>query len=114
MLNSNTDIIYKEIFNLITKQKFKELYKIIKTGKIQDFDFKDSSHNYFIQYIINYNQHEILQLIFDTKKHFEINIRLDVLDIDGRSILYNCIKYNYTNLSTLNLLIINNIYIFWN
>jgi len=101
MLNSNTDIIYKEIFNLITKQNFKELYKMIKTRKIHDFDLKDSSHNYFIQYIINYNQHEILQLIFDIKKHIEINIRLDVLDIDGRSILYNCIKYNYIELFNL-------------
>jgi hypothetical protein len=98
MSNSNTDIIYKEIFNLIIKQNFKELYKIIKTGKLFNFDFKDNNHNYFIQYIINYNQHNILQLILDTKKTNDINIRLDVLDIDGRSLLYNCIKYNYTNL----------------
>lgn len=98
MSNSNTDIIYKEIFNLIIKQKFKELYKIIKTGKLSNFDFKDNNHNYFIQYIINYNQHSILQLILDTKNTNDINVRLDILDIDGRSLLYNCIKYNYTNL----------------
>ena len=98
MSNSNTDIIYKEIFNLIIKQKFKELYKIIKTGKLSNFDFKDNNHNYFIQYIVNYNQYNILQLILDAKNTNDINIRLDILDIDGRSLLYNCIKYNYTNL----------------
>ena len=98
MSNSNTEIIYTKIFNLIIKQNFKELYKIIKTGKLSNFDFKDNNHNYFIQYIINYNQHNILQLILDTKKTNDINIRLDILDIDGRSLLYNCIKYNYTNL----------------
>ena len=49
MSNSNTDIIYKEIFNLIIKQKFKELYKIIKTSKLSNYDFKDNNHNYFIK-----------------------------------------------------------------
>ena len=98
MSNSNTDIIYKEIFNLITKQNFKELYKIIKSGNITEFDFTDSNHNYFIQYIINYNQPDILQLILDIKNTLDVNIRLDILDIDGRSVLYNCIKYNYIDL----------------
>ena len=98
MLNNNNNIIYKEIFNLITKHNFKKLYEIIKTGTLHDFDFKDNSNNYFIQYIINYNQYEILQLILDSKKTIDINICLDILDIDGRSILYNCIKYNYFEL----------------
>lgn len=106
MSNTNTNIIYKEIFNLITKQNFKELYKIIKAGDITDFDFTDSNHNYFIQYIINYNQPDILQLILDIKNTLDVNIRLDILDIDGRSVLYNCIKYNYIEL--FNILIIFN------
>ena len=83
----------KEIFNLIKEQKFNEIYKIIKNKQITNFDFKDNNYNYFIQYIINYNQLEIFELIINLSNI--INIRIDILDTDGRTILYNCIKFNY-------------------
>ena len=63
MSNSNTEIIYTKIFNLIIKQNFKELYKIIKTGKLSNFDFKDNNHNYFNVQILK-NHHYINLLIF--------------------------------------------------
>ena len=44
-----------EIFDLIKKQEFDEIYKIIKNNKITNLDIKDSNYNYFIQYIVNYN-----------------------------------------------------------
>ena len=89
------DINNEEIFSLIKKQKFDEIYKLIKNKKITELDFKDSNFNYFIQYIINYNQIDIIKLILKMKETEDINFRIDIIDSDGRSILYNCIKFNY-------------------
>ena len=85
----------EEIFTLLKSHDFDQIYKLIKAEKITNLDFRDSNYNYFIQYIINYNQYNILKLILQMTKTDVINIRLDILDSDGRSILYNCIKYNY-------------------
>ena len=82
----------EEIFNLLKIHNFDEIYKLIKSKKIINLDFRDSNYNYFIQYIINYNQYNILKLILQMTKIDAINIRIDILDTDGRSILYNCIK----------------------
>jgi ankyrin repeat protein len=92
------DITNEEIFNLIKKHKFKEIYNLIKNNKITEFDIKDNNYNYFIQYIINYNQIEIIKLILKMNESNSINFRIDVIDSDGRSILYNCIKFNYIEL----------------
>ena len=96
-----------KLFDLIKNTKFDDLYELLKTIKTQndiiDLNIKDSNHNYFIQYIILYNQYNILKLIFDLLELNLITIRLDILDNDGRTILFNCIKYNYNNL--INILI---------
>jgi ankyrin repeat protein len=92
-----------QIFNLIKNQKFNEIFNIIKEKKIINLDIRDSNYNYFLQYIINYNQIEILELILELAQKNSLNIRLDILDTDGRSILYNCIKFNY--LEIINLLL---------
>jgi ankyrin repeat protein len=84
-----------EIFNLIKSQEFNQIYNLIKGEKLTNLDFRDDNYNYFIQYIINYNQFSILSLILNMSKTNVINVRLDILDSDGRSILYNCIKYSY-------------------
>jgi ankyrin repeat protein len=78
-----------DIFNLIKNNKFEKIKELIINKKIKDFDIIDENNNYFIHYIINYNQYEILKLILN------YDIRLDILDIDGRTILYTPIKYNY-------------------
>jgi ankyrin repeat protein len=80
------------IFDLIKKQDFIAIEKLITTKKMTDFDIRDNNYNYFIQYLITYNQFKILQLILNNKDSI---IRLDIMDTDGRSILYNCIKFNY-------------------
>jgi ankyrin repeat protein len=97
------DITNEEIFNLIKNKKFEEIYNLIKNKKIKEFDIKDNNYNYFIQYIINYNQIEIVKLILKMKESENINFRIDIIDSDGRSILYNCIKFDYKEL--INLLI---------
>ena len=98
-MDSNSNINNNEIFNLIKSNKFDELYNLIKNNKITNLDIRDNNYNYFIQYIINYNRYDILELINELK----LDIRLDILDTDGRTLLYNCIKYNYVEV--LNILI---------
>ena len=90
-----------DIFNLIKSNNFDKIYNIIKNKELVNFDFKDENYNYFIQYIINYNQVNILKLILETSKKEHINIRLDIFDTDGRSILYNCVKFNYFEICEL-------------
>jgi ankyrin repeat protein len=86
-----------KIFDLIKNQEFDKLYKLILSNKNLDFDIRDNNYNYFIHFIINLNQYKILKLIFEN----QLNIRIDILDIDGRTILYNCIRYNYIKLLKL-------------
>ena len=77
------------IIDLIKNKKIKEL----KTMLIQDEDInlnvKDDNYNYFIYYVLIYNVDEIIDLILSRK------IRLDILDTDGRTILYIPIKFSY-------------------
>jgi len=98
---NNMDITNEEIFKLIKNQKFEEIYNLIKNKKIKEFDIKDNNYNYFIQYIINYNQIKIIKLLLKMKETDNINFRIDIIDSDGRSILYNCIKFDYKELITI-------------
>ncbi len=84
------------IFDLLKKKKFDELYKYIKENESLDLDVYDESFNYFIQYLVMYNNYEIIEYIL---KHR--TLRLDILDSDGRSLLYNTIKFNYIDLLKL-------------
>ena len=92
-----------EIFNLIKEQKFDIIYNLISSLKLVNLDIRDNNYNYFIQYIINYNQKKLLELILDMYIKNLIKIRIDILDADSRSILYNCIKFNYIDM--INILI---------
>lgn len=72
------------IFNLIKLKDFKKLKEIIK-----DPDIHDEQNNYLIHYILLHNQIDILKILFQK------NVRLDILDLDGRTLLYIPIKYNF-------------------
>ena len=86
---NNMEINEKQIFDLIKEQDFDKIYNLIKSKKIKNLNIRDMNYNYFIQYIINYNQYKIMELLLNNN----ININLDILDTDGRSLLYNCIKF---------------------
>lgn len=60
-----------------------------------DLNIKDEHSNYLIQYIILYNNVNVL------KKLLEYDIKLDWLDNEGRSILYLPIKYGYIDIIKL-------------
>jgi ankyrin repeat protein len=85
----------ENIFNLIKKRDIKKIIDIIENEEIIDLDIHDENYNYFIHYVVNNNDIELLNIILEKSKNNKINIRFDILDIDGRTILYNSIKFNY-------------------
>ncbi len=84
------------LFTYIKEKKFDELLEVIKKDESIDMDVMDETYNYFIHYIILYNNIDIMEYIL---KHR--NIRLDILDTDGRNLLYVPIKYNYMDMLKL-------------
>jgi ankyrin repeat protein len=85
-----------ELFTYIKEKRFDELYELIKKDETIDLDIMDETYNYFIHYVILYNNIEIMEYIL---KHR--TIRLDILDTDGRNLLYIPIKYNYNDMLKL-------------
>lgn len=80
------------LIELIKNKNIKELISVIKKNKDINLNVTDSNYNYFIYYVILYNEDELLDLILTR------NIRLDILDTDGRNILYIPIKFSYNQL----------------
>jgi len=80
------------ILELIKKKKIKELITVIKNDKDINLNVKDINYNYFIYYVIIYNEEELLELILTR------NVKLDILDTDGRNLLYIPIKFSYNKM----------------
>jgi ankyrin repeat protein len=80
------------IFNLIKTNETNKIINMIETNKLTDLNIKDENNNYFIHYIINYNNINLLKVCL--KK----NINLQVLDNDKRTILFNIVKFNYIDM----------------
>ena len=79
-----------QIFNLIKSKDYKKLKEL-------DLNIFDDQNNYLIHYVLLNDQVDILKIILKR------DIRLDVLDIDGRTILHTPIKFNF--ISTLKILL---------
>jgi ankyrin repeat protein len=90
---SNKDNII--IFNLIKNNDTSNAIKMLEDNKISNLNIKDEHNNYLIHYIVNYNNIILL------KECLKKNIRLDVLDNDNRTILFNIVKFNYTEILKL-------------
>ena len=80
------------IFDLIKTSKFSELKKYIMDNSDLDLDVYDEQNIFFIQYLVRYNQIDIINYIKTSA------IRIDIVDIDGRNLLYESIKYNNIHL----------------
>lgn len=74
---------------MIKDHKFDELERYILSDKNLDLDIKDDNFNYFINYAINLNKIKFIKLAIKRGAH------LDILDGDGKNILYTPIKFNY-------------------
>jgi ankyrin repeat protein len=77
------------IFELIKNKKFDDIIILLKKYTYLDINIRDANNSYIIQYIILYNNLEVLKILL------EKNCKLDFLDDEGRSILYIPIKYGY-------------------
>jgi hypothetical protein len=89
--NKEIDKIYTltiKIFQLIKLQDWKNLFTLIKSNDM-DYNIKDNSNTWLLEYLIMFNQLNIIELLL-TK-----NIRLDIKDEQNRSILYSVIKFSY-------------------
>lgn len=82
----------KNLFEFIKNKNINELIKIIKKDDNINLNIMDETYNYFINYVLLYNFEDLLDIML-TK-----NIRLDIIDTDGRSILYIPIKYSYNSI----------------
>lgn len=83
------------IFNLIKLNDYISLKELIINNNNFNVNMHDEQNNYLIHYILLNNQYEILELLL--KKH----VRLDILDVDGRTILHIPIKFNHIDLLEL-------------
>jgi ankyrin repeat protein len=93
--------VNKYLFEHIKLHKFEEVIQTInKYGSEIDFNIRDSSNTYLIQYAVMYNNINLVKLIL----HF--NCKLDFIDADGHTILYIPIKHGYNDI--IKLLIENN------
>jgi ankyrin repeat protein len=81
------------LFNLLKSNKIKELKEIlINLDPIIDINLRDNYNEYLLSYAILYNNLDITKLLI------EKGARIDITDIENRSILYTCIKYGYNDI----------------
>jgi ankyrin repeat protein len=85
----------KLLFDLIKKHQISEVIKILEEDKELDINLRDNSDNYLIQYAIIGNEIELLKTLLKR------DVKLDIIDGDGRTLLYLPIKYNYMESLTL-------------
>lgn len=82
-----------KLFEYVKKQKWDDFAKSLNENI--DFNIKDQHSNYLIQYIILYNNVQMLDILL------KYNVTLDWIDNEGRSILYLPIKYGYIEIIKL-------------
>ena len=87
-LNNNI----KKIFEYVKYYKWIKLKNTIKElcskNKDVDLNIKDDNNIYFLEYLILFNKYDILEIIIK-------NIKIDIIDENYRTILYNIVKYSY-------------------
>ena len=87
----------KKLFELLKEKKYTKIENILEENPDIDLNINDEHGNYFIEYVIESDNHEFL------KKVLEKEVYLDLIDNNGTTLLYNQIKYN--KLKTLELLL---------
>lgn len=95
-LTNSKDDVAKDIFDCVKSQDWDTLTTVLtnydeKTSGY-DINTRDSSNVWLLEYLILFNRADLVQLLLDK------NIRLDITDEHGRSILYNVIKFSYTDI----------------
>ena len=101
LLKLNNNI--KKIFEYVKYYKWIKLKKIIKDIYLKnndlDLNIKDDNNIYLLEYLILFNKYDILEIIIK-------NIKIDIIDENFRTILYNIVKYSY--IECLDIILIEN------
>lgn len=87
----------KILFNLVKNHKWDKLIEFLKENDDVDVNIRDDSNNYLINYAVIFNNLDAMSLLIHRGS------KLDIIDNDGRSILYIPIKYGFIKM--LNLLL---------
>jgi ankyrin repeat protein len=93
----------KTLFEYIKNHDWAKFTDLLKKKKEIDVNIRDSNYNYLIQYIIMFNKKDIVTYLINR------GCRLDIIDTDGRSILFIPIKFNYIDILELLLHFNNNV-----
>lgn len=89
------------LFDYVKNHQWDKFLDLMKKDETIDINIRDSNFNYLIQYAIMFNKKDITTLLINR------GCKLDIIDADGRSILFNPIKFNYIEILKL-LLYFNN------
>jgi ankyrin repeat protein len=96
-INIEIDNINKlnlQIFQYIKAQQWELLLQLIINNNI-NYNIKDSSNIYLLEYAIIFNKIDIIKALLDK------DVRIDILDENNRSILYTVIKFSYIDIIKL-------------
>ena len=85
----------KILFDLIKNNKYNELKKKVENNEYIDLNLRDENGNYLIIYAILKNKLEIIKLLINK------GARIDIIDQEGRSLIYIPIKYGYNDIIKL-------------
>lgn len=76
------------LFDLIKEKKYSKIITYLKNNPDLDLNIQDDFDNYFIEYVIDSNNIELISFVLSR------SIFLDILDNNGTTLLYNLIKFN--------------------
>lgn len=94
----------KLLFELLKTGDYKKFIKILNTVDSHKINVKDENHNYLITHAIIRNNIEIVKILLNK------GVKIDILDQEGKTILYLPIKYGYDKILKLLLDYDKNIY----
>lgn len=85
----------KILFEYIKNHEWTKFIDLLKKKENIDINIRDSNYNYLIQYVVMFNKKDVATFLINK------GCKLDIIDTDGRSILFNPIKYNYIDILKL-------------
>lgn len=85
----------QHLFDLIKQNKWDEFVIFLKKNEDIDVNIRDNLNNYLISYAIIQNQIEVVKYLINRDS------KLDIIDNDGRTILYIPIKFGYNEILEL-------------
>ena len=83
------------LFDYIKNHNWDKFIHLLEKNDDIDVNIRDSNFNYLIQYAIMFNKKDITKFLI-TK-----GCKIDIIDVDGRSILFTPIKFNYIDILEL-------------